>query len=73
MDAVDAARVVPLTKQLGYLNLVTDILKQLRTLLLPYLPSLLRVTMHIAYDASILLVNHRDSVDARYTLCVLYV
>jgi hypothetical protein len=57
--------VVPLAKQAGFLNLILDVIKQLRTLLLPYMDSLLNVTLRIAYDATAILNMHREQIDQR--------
>lgn len=65
-DVIDVTRVVPLAKQAGFVNLILDVIKQLRSLLLPYMDKLLNVTLRITNDATSILASSRDEIDQRY-------
>eukprot|EP00124_Ichthyophonus_hoferi_P003712 Ihof_evm2s341 gene=Ihof_evmTU2s341 len=64
-EGVDLTGVIPLAKQLGFLNLLPDLLKQLRFLLLPFLPSLMSIAVRITADAVWLLENQRTAVNPK--------
>ncbi|KNC86202.1 hypothetical protein SARC_01639 [Sphaeroforma arctica JP610] len=64
IEDFDATKCVPLSAQEGYLHLVTDVMKQLRSRIIPYLGLMESVMVRIAGNASILLeANRADSMD----------
>eukprot|EP01135_Chromosphaera_perkinsii_P004611 Nk52_evm4s292 gene=Nk52_evmTU4s292 len=67
--AIDIENVIPLKKQLGFLNVLEDLVKQLGVLIKPYIHQFVSYIVLMVKDTEILL-GEKDALDAKFVAAI---